>query len=265
MNIATGLTVSERRRWQHARDLLVVLVDRDLKILYKRSSLGFGWALVTPLLQLFIFLFVFRRALGMRIENYASFVFIGVLVFGWFQGALGMSGGLINGSKALVTQPGFPLTLLPHVMVAVRLFHFVIALPVLFGLLWWQGIRPSLPWLSLPLLLVVQYLLIVGLAYPLASINVIFRDTQHIVGVLLQLMMFVTPVFYSLEKVPSSLRPWFYLNPMVGVVQSWRAVLLDGAWPDPRVLAGLLIFGLALLIAGRRIFVRQSYRFIEEM
>ncbi len=265
MNIATSLIASKRRRWQHARDLLVVLVDRDLKILYKRSSLGFGWALVTPLLQLLIFSFVFRRALGMQIENYASFVFIGVLVFGWFQGALGMSGGLISGSKALVTQPGFPLTLLPHVMVAVRLFHFVIALPILFGLLWWQGIRPSMPWLSLPVLLIVQYLLVVGLAYPLASINVIFRDTQHIVGVLLQLMMFLTPVFYSLEKVPPSLRPWFYLNPMVGVVQSWRAVLLDGAWPDPRVLAGLLAFGIALLIAGRRIFVSQSYRFAEEM
>lgn len=265
MNIATSLDASERRRWQHARDLFAVLVDRDLKILYKRSSLGFGWALVTPLLQLFIFSFVFRRALGMQIENYASFVFIGVLVFGWFQGALGMSGWLITGSKPLVTQPGFPLTLLPHVMVGVRLFHFVIALPILFGLLWWQGIRPSLPWLSLPLLVVVQYLLIVGLAYPLASINVIFRDTQHIVGVLLQLMMFLTPVFYSLEQVPPSLRPWFYLNPMVGVVQSWRAVLLDGAWPDPRVLAGLLVLGIALLITGRRIFVRQSHRFAEEM
>ena len=79
------------------------------------------------------------------------------------------------------------------------------------------------------------------------------------------LMMFLTPVFYSLKNVPPPLRPWFYLNPMVGVVQSWRAVLLDGAWPDPRVLAGLLVLGIVLLIAGRRIFVSQSYRFAEEM
>lgn len=253
------------RRWQHARDLLSVLIGRDLKILYKRSALGFGWALATPLIQLFIFSFIFRRALSLQIENYASFVFIGVLVLGWFQSSISQSGGLITGSKAFVTQPGFPLTLLPHVTVAVRLFHFVIAMPLLFGLLWWQGIRPAWSWVSLPALLFVQYLLIVGIAYPMASINVIFRDTQHLVSVLLQLLIYVTPVFYSLDLVPASLRPWFYVNPMVGLVQSWRAVLLDGAWPDVRVLAGLLAAGTVFLIAGRRTFQSQSHRFAEEM
>lgn len=256
---------TNRHRWLHARDLVFALVGRDLKVLYKRSSLGFGWALVTPLLQLFIFTFVFRRALSMNIENYASFVFIGVLAFGWFQSALGQSSGLITGSKALVTQPGFPLSLLPHVTVGVRLFHFVIAMPVLVVLLWCQGMRPGLSWLSLPLLVAVQYLIIVGIAYPLASINVIFRDTQHITMVLLQLSMFVTPVFYSLDLVPEYLRPWYYLNPMAGIIQSWRAVLMHNQWPDPGLLAVLAGAGLILMILGRRLFVAQSHRFAEEI
>jgi len=256
---------SHERAWRHWADLFSVLVSRDLKILYKRSSLGFGWALITPLLQLFIFSFVFRHALQMKVENYASFAFIGVLVFGWFQGALGLCGGLITGSKSLVNQPGFPLTLLPHVMVSVRLFHLLIALPLLFGLLWWQGIRPACSWVSLPGLLAVQYLLIVGLAYPLAAINVIFRDTQHIVAVLLQLIMFVTPVFYSLDQVPTSLHSWFYLNPMVGLIQSWREVLLHGNWPNALVMGKLLAVGTALFFFGRKTFVKQSECFAEEL
>jgi lipopolysaccharide transport system permease protein len=265
MTPATATLPRNARRWRHGRDLVRVLVDRDLKILYKRSSLGFGWALVTPLMQLFIFVFVFRRALAVQIPNYSSFVFTGVLVFGWFQSSLSQAGGLITNSKSLVTQPGFPLVLLPHVTVCVRLFHFALALPILFALLWGQGMRPGMPWLALPLLVAVQYLLIAGLAYPLASLNVIFRDTQHIVGVILQLMMFVTPVFYSLRMVPEGMRNWFYLNPMVGMVECWRAVLMENRWPDPGVVAGLLAFGAVLLFVGRRVFVRQSHRFIEEL
>lgn len=265
MNIATSFKASERHRWRHARDLLAVLVERDLKILYKRSSLGFGWALVTPLVQLLIFSMVFHQVLAIKIENYSSFVFIGVLVFGWFQTSLGQSVGMITGNRALVTQPGFPLTLLPHVMVAVRFFHFAIALPVLFALLWSGGIRPGWCWFSLPVLAGVQYLLIVGLSYPLASINVVYRDTQHIVGVALQMMMFVTPVFYSLEKVMPEYAHWFYLNPMVGLLQSWRSVLLNNTWPDPWMLGSLLALGIVLLVLGRKLFVRQSHLFAEEL
>lgn len=265
MNIVTNRNAGKRRHWQHARDLLAVLVERDLKILYKRSSLGFGWALVTPLVQLFIFSFVFHRALAIKIDNYPSFVFIGVLVYGWFQSSLGQSSGMITGSRSLVTQPGFPLTLLPHVMVGVRFFHFLIALPILFAMLWSVGIRPGWSWLSLPVLAGVQYLLIVGLSYPLASINVIYRDTQHIVSVALQMMIFVTPVFYSIEKVVPEHARWFYLNPMVGLLQCWRGVLLNNTWPDSGILGGLLALGIVLLILGRNLFVRQSHLFAEEL
>jgi lipopolysaccharide transport system permease protein len=265
MNASAIKQPNDMRAWRHLADLFSVLVSRDIKILYKRSSLGFGWALVTPLLQLFIFSFVFRHALQMHVENYTSFVLIGVLVFAWFQGSLSLCGGLITGSKSLVNQPGFPLTLLPHVMVGVRMFHLLIALPVLFGLLWWQGIRPAWSWVSLPGLMALQYFLIVGLAYPLAALNVIFRDTQHIVTVMLQLIMFVTPVFYSLDQVPQSMHAWFHINPMVGLIESWRDVLLHGNWPDAVVTGKLFTVGAVLMLVGRQTFVSQSDRFAEEL
>jgi homopolymeric O-antigen transport system permease protein len=254
-----------QRRWQHAWDLLVLLVQRDLQVQYRRSSLGIGWTLAGPLLQLVTFTLVFRRVLSIRIENYASFVFIGVLVWGWFQSALTQSTGVITGSRSLVLQPGFPLALLPHVTVGVRLFHFMVALPFLVFLLWWQGISPAWSWCALPLLVVIQYVLTVGLAYPLASLNVSFRDIQHIIAVLLQLMIFVTPVFYSPQAVPDRFRTWWQVNPMVGMLHAWRTVLMEGQWPNVGELTALLLCGCLLLALGRRVFVFQSHRFAEEM
>jgi lipopolysaccharide transport system permease protein len=254
-----------RRRWQHAWDVLVLLVKRDLKVQYRRSSLGIGWTLAGPLLQLVIFTLVFRRVLSVQIENYASFVFIGVLVWGWFQSSLTQSTGLITGSRSLVLQPGFPLALLPHVTVGVRLFHFVVALPFLVVLLWWQGIGPAWSWCALPLLVVIQYVLTVGFAYPLASLNVSFRDIQHIIAVLLQLMIFVTPVFYSPHVISGRWRTFWQLNPMVGMLHAWRTVLMEGQWPGVGELAAVFLSGCLLLALGRRVFVLQSHRFAEEM
>ncbi|QJE98765.1 ABC transporter permease [Luteolibacter luteus] len=253
------------RRWRHAWDVLLVLTARDIKAQYKRSLLGFGWALASPLLQLIIFSTIFQGVLGSQIPNYACFVFIGVLVWGWFQGSLGQSVALITGNAALARQPGFPLSLLPHVTVSVRFLHFAIAMPLLFGLLWWNGIKPAASWWAVPLIIVIQYLLSVGIAYPLASLNVLHRDTQHIIGVLLQLMMFVTPIFYDIRVVPEPLKEWFYLNPMVCIVDAWRTVLLYGQWPDARTLWILFGAGMVMVVVGRRIFIAQSHRFVEEM
>ncbi len=257
--------LTRHRVWRHSWDVLVVLFSRDLKVLNKRSLLGTSWALAGPVLQLIVYTTLFTRVLATPIANYPSYVFTGVLLWVWFQSSLTQSASLITGSKALVKQPGFPLTLLPVVTVGVRLFHFAVALPLLFGLLWWNGVRPSLLWLLLPALACIQFLLTVGLAYPLASVNVLFRDTQHIVGAVLQISMFLTPVFYSVQSIPERLQAFYYLNPMVTLIEAWRDVLLRGLWPDLYALGAWSVFGIVLLILGRGVFVAQSHRFVEEL
>lgn len=254
-----------RRNWRHALDVVAVLVDRDLKMLYKRSWLGLGWALATPLLQLAVYSLVFRRVLSIQVENYASYAFSGVLVWGWFQSTLLQSTSLITGSPALVRQPGFPLAMLPYVTVGVRFVHFALALPVLFVFLWVQGIHPGWAWAALPLVAAVQFTLSVGLAYPLAALNVSLRDTQHVVGVALQLLMFLTPIFYSLDAVSPATAFWFQFNPLVGLLRAWRDVLLGGRWPDPATLAALGAAAVVLHLAGRRLFVAQSHRFVDDL
>ncbi len=262
---APAFSLTPPRRLQHAWDVVAVLVGRDLKILYKRSTLGFGWALVSPLLQVLIFVLIFHRALGGMDEHYASYVFTGVLVWGWFYASLQQSTSLVSSSRALVRQPGFPLALLPIVTVAVRLFHFSLALPFLVGLLWFQGIHPAASWLVVPLLLAIQFALTTGLAYPLAALNVRLRDTQHVVAVTLNLLMYLTPVFYRLDAVPAVVRPWLRLNPMVPLLEAWRDALLGGVWPSAGQLAGLALVAAVVLVIGRRIFIVQSRRFVEEL
>jgi len=253
------------RRFRHAWDVVMVLVDRDIKVLYQRSWLGLTWAVATPLLQLIVFVTIFRRVLVVPVDNYASSVFMAVLVWGWFHASLVQSTTLITGNAALVRQPRFPLTMLPHVTVGVRLFHFALALPILLIVMAWQGVRPDWPWLALPLLISVQFALIAGLAYPLAALNVRLRDTQHVTGVGLQLLMYLTPIFYSLDSIPTRVRGWMYLNPMVGLVESWRDVLLRNRWPDPVVVGSLALLAAVFLLVGRRVFIAESRHFAEEL
>jgi lipopolysaccharide transport system permease protein len=247
------------------RDLLRELVVRDLKLLYKRSTLGIAWTLISPLLQLLVFTFVFRSVLLVNIPQYSSFAFSGLLVWTWTQSALFQATGLITGNRSLVRQPGFPITILPIVTVTTGLIHFLLALPVLLIFLIVDGVQLNSTFLLLPFLLVLQFVLTVSFAYPLAALNVTFRDTQHTLGVLLQLMFYILPIFYDLSKVPDHYRSLFLLNPMVSLLESYRAILVYGTLPDWRSLLILAILSGILLPIGYRIFKRQSERFVEEI
>ena len=254
-----------KRQILYYRDLIRELVVRDLKLLYKRSALGVAWTLINPLLQLLVFAFVFRSVLKVEIPQYASFAFSGLLIWIWTQTALFQATGLITGNRPLVRQPGFPIAVLPIITVSTGLIHFLLALPVLLIFIAINGVQLTAFVLLLPILLALQFILTVSLAYPLAALNVTFRDTQHTLGVLLQLMFYMLPIFYNLEQVPDHLRSFYALNPMVSLLESYRAILIYGHAPDWRSLLFLTSTSALLLPIGYRIFKRQSQRFVEEI
>lgn len=254
-----------KRQIIYYRDLIRELVSRDLKLLYKRSMLGVAWTLLNPLLQLLVFAFVFRSVLKVNIPQYASFAFSGLLIWIWTQTSLFQSTGLITGNRPLIRQPGFPIAVLPIVTVTTGLIHFLLALPVLFLFMVINGVELTANVLLLPLLLFLQFILTVSFAYPLAALNVTFRDTQHTLGVLLQLMFYLLPIFYDLNQVPEHLRPLYVLNPMVMLLESYRAILIYGQPPAWQALLGLMVISGILLPIGYRIFKQQSQRFVEEI
>jgi lipopolysaccharide transport system permease protein len=257
--------IFHQRQIRYYRDLIRELVVRDLKLLYKRSVLGIAWTLINPLLQLAVFVFVFQTVLRVNVPQYASFVFSGLLIWTWTQSSLFQATGLITSNRPLIRQPGFPIAILPIITVTTGLIHFLLALPVLIIFLIIDGIHLTSNILFLPLLLVLQFILTVSFAYPLAALNVTFRDTQHTLGVLLQLFFYVLPIFYTLDQVPVHLRPTYSFNPMAVLLEAYRAILIKGQSPDWIALLGLAVMTSCLLPIGYRIFKRQSQRFVEEI
>ena len=254
-------------RWRlpYVIDLIWTLVDRDMKIMYQRSALGMLWTLINPLLQLLVFIFVFQVIIKIEIPQYASYVFTGLLVWNWFQNSLFQATGIIINSRSSIRQPGFPTAILPVVIVTTGLIHFVLALPVLLVFLLMDGVQFTPLILFLPILQILQFILTISLSFFLAALNVQFRDTQHTLGILLQFLFYLTPVFYELDKIPGQYWSIYGLNPLVHLVTCYRQILIWGVQPD--WLALIIIAGITLMLLpiGYRLFKHQSLRFVEEI
>ena len=253
------------RRLIYLRDLLRELVVREMRLRYERSILGMAWSILNPLAQMLVYNFLFRVVFRLDIPNYPVFVFTGVLAWNWFHQALMLTTGAITNNRELIRQPGFPLAVLPVVTVATPLVDLLSALPVLLCFLLLGGGRLTGALLALPLVVGIQFLLIQGLGYLLASIHVTFRDTQHLLGVALMLLFYLTPVFYRADMVPESFQPIYNLNPMVHLIGAYRAILIEDSLPDWHTLLILAPLVGVLAWGGWAVFVRASYHFAEEL
>jgi lipopolysaccharide transport system permease protein len=255
----------ERRRWIFLGDLLRELVARDMKVRYSNSFIGFAWALVNPLMQLVVFYFVFGVILKVNIPRYASYVFVGTLVINWFHSSLTQAASSITSNRELVTQPGFPAVSLPIVSVLTNLIYFVLAIPILIPFLLMEGSELRLTLFTLPILLAVQFVMTLGLSYLIAGVNVIFRDIEHLLVILLRLHFFLTPIFYDSQMVPVKYQTIYRLNPMVGLLDGYRTLLMKGAQPDWGTLLQVAIPAVVLLVVGYKVFLRINHRFVDEL
>lgn len=254
----------QQRRLRHGVDLIAVLVLRDLRLRYRRSVLGVAWSQLSPLALLAVLTFVFTEILPLSIPRYALFVYVGLLPWTWFSGALTDGANAIVWSRDLVRRPGVPISLLPVTTVLTHACYFALALPVLFAGLLVDGGVP-LTALALPAIVTVQFVLLLGPVYLVASLQVDLRDTGHLVGVILVPAFYATPVFYEIGSVPERFR-WIYdLNPVNQLIGAYRDALLAGRWPDPVPLAALAAVGVVVAWFGRRVFERSAHRFAEEL
>jgi homopolymeric O-antigen transport system permease protein len=224
------------------RTLIVALVLRELRARYRGSVLGFLWSFLNPLLLMLVYVLVFAVYLRVPMEKYSVFLFTGLLPWLWFSASLGHSASVIVGSGGLVKRILFPAEVLPLVSVLSNLANFLLSLPLLFLFLWIYGVRPSPMLAFLPVLLGIQLLLTVGLALPLAALNVHLRDIEQILTNGLVLLFFVSPILYPVETVPRTLhlfagsltvplRPLYFLNPVAGLVQGYQNIIFYGREP----------------------------------
>ena len=240
------------------------IIFRDLKATYQNTWLGYAWTLVTPLLYVGVLVFLFEQVLEIKVRRFSSHLLIGILCYKWFQGALSQAARSITANRAIARRPGFESAILPVVAVTRNLLDFLLAIPILAIVLAIGGSHFTDAILIIPVLLLIQYVLTLGFAYLLAAANLIFRDTAHLADLALTAGFFLTPIFYDIERVPESIRPFFYLNPMVTLLGGYRAALMDGIWPSGFSLVILGIVAIALLALGYRVFQHTVRNHIEE-
>lgn len=252
------------------RELLQNLVARDIKSRYKGSALGFLWSILNPLFMAAIYIFFLRLLAGRGVPH--EDVIIGV--FAWQFTVQCVTGGMncITGNANLVKKVYFPRVLLPISVVAANLVNFLLTLAVqlvlvsvLLGL---DGARLSAWTATLPLIIMYHALFNLALALLVASANVYFRDTQHLVGLLLSAWFFVSPVMYNLSFVEKfagpALTPAYLLNPVALIVTAYRAAQLPGAaLPWTWSAAGAWLWPLLLLVVAWRSFQRAQRNFAD--
>lgn len=231
------------------RELLYFFSWRDLKVRYKQTFVGVAWAIFQPLVSMLVFTIFFGKLLNIGSNGvpYPIFVYVGLLFWQFFSGALSDTSNALINNQAIITKVYFPRIILPMSAVVVNLTDFAIASVVLVGLMLYYGYAPHLMGLLvLPILLAISFMAATGLGLFLAAINVKYRDVRYILPFFIQTLMFVTPVIY-----PASIAgkySWILaFNPMMGVIQGARAALL-GTTPINWTLIGIS-FAATLIIS----------------
>lgn len=253
--------VNGRELWM-ARDLVLFLAWRDVKVRYAQTVLGAAWAILQPVTAMAVFTVIFGRFARIPSDGvpYAAFSLAALVPWTYFAAALsGASNSLVMSSN-LLTKVYFPRLAIPIAPLLAGLVDFVIAFAVLLLVLAGVGLTPS-PWavLVIPWCLLTAMLTAAGVGSALAALNVQYRDVKQITPFLLQVWMYTSPIVYPLSMVPPEYRALYSLNPMVGVVAGFRAALLRHEPLPWTTMALSFVTSLLLLVAGT-IYFRHTER-----
>lgn len=251
-----------------AWNLLYALALRDIKVRYSLSVLGIYWAVINPFLMALVWGFVFNhmfRAQGIDGVPYMVFLFTGITFWNFFANSVTSSTSNVVGSASMLSKVSFQRIIIPSSSVLARFVDLLFSLIVLLVLM----VYYKLPfyWTSLwvIILLGVQFLFVLGLSYIFSSINVFYRDISQILGVVLTLWMYISPVLYTVDQIPADIQSYFRMNPIGQLVQMEVKAVLAGERPPTGdlVITGLL--SVLIFVLGFIVFKKLESRFAEVM
>lgn len=272
------------------RQMIVGLTQRELRGRYKGSVLGFLWTFLNPLFQLLIYIFLFGVILGTDIPDFYLYLFVGLIPWLFFQNCLSGGANAVINQKALITKIYFPREVIPISYVTTAfinmLYCFVIVVVVVLCnvFLSFDGgfhfvfppINPYgdgysfLGWLTIPIVLIIQYLLCLGVCFIASSITVYFRDLEHILSIVAMAWTYCTPIMYQTSIVGEKYEWLFYLNPMTSIVEAYHNIFYYGKLPDMSITSYQsiwvgLAYALVIFVIGVLIFEKAKKRFAEEL
>ncbi|PWB56954.1 MAG: ABC transporter permease [Candidatus Methanoperedenaceae archaeon] len=247
------------------KELIKNLVISDLKTKYSSSILGFAWSMLNPLLMMLVLYFVFSNVFKSTQEHFALYLLIGITAWRFFAMGTSMAMSSIVGKASLVTKIFIPREILTLSVVLSALVSSLLEFLVLIPLLFIFGVTPSLMILLFPLLHILYFPIVYGIALALASLYVYYRDMNQIWDVLIQIGFFLSPIVYPLSLIPENYRFYYMLNPITRLIEMYRDVLLYNKLPELMDLGIVILYGIVLLILGSLLFRKLSSRFAEEI
>lgn len=248
------------------REMIFSLVRRDLKGRYKGSVLGFLWTFINPLLQLGVYTLVFSVIMRSDIENYYLFLFVALVPWIFFSTSVSGGSSCIWAQQDMVKKIYFPREVLPIAFVTSQFVNMILSLLVVIVVILVSGNGINLvAFAYLPIIMIVEYLLALAMAFITSSLTVYLRDLEYLLGIITMAWQFLTPVMYSIDLVPDQLMPIFYLNPMTPVIAAYRDILYYKSVPKLSTLVHAVLLGVILLIIGVFVFDKLKKHFAEAM
>lgn len=261
-----GLQLIDFRELVHYRDLFAFLVIRDIKVKYKQTVLGGLWAVIQPFFLMVVFTLFFGKLAKIPSDGipYPIFNYTAMIAWTYFAGAISTSSNSIVGSGSLISKVYFPRVIIPLTSVLAGLLDFSLAFIVLLGMMLYYHIHPTLLVLVLPGLVILMMLTASGVGMLLAALNAKYRDIRYTIPFLVQFWMFATPIVYPASMIPERYRMLYALNPMTGVIEGFRSVLLGRTvFPSEMVMISIVI-SLGLFILGLTYF-KQVERYFADV
>ncbi len=250
--------------WRY-RELIYFLTWRDVKVRYKQTVLGAGWAILQPLINMVVLSLIFGRFANMPTDGIPRpiFTFTALLPWGLFAKALSDTGRSMLANRSMITKIYFPRLIIPLASVLGGLVDFAIQFVILIFMMLFYGFAPTLAIVTLPFFLLLALATALGFGLWLSALNVLYRDVNYILPFLTQLWLLVTPVAYSKSVVPEEWQWLYALNPMVSVVEGFRWALLDAPAPEIGTLLISSIITVIVLITGMYYFRRMERTFAD--
>ncbi|HIF9435013.1 TPA: ABC transporter permease [Photobacterium damselae] len=244
--------------------LIGVLTQKEFKVRYKGSFLGYLWAIVHPLMFAFVFYIAFKVVMKVQIENYTVFLISALFAWQWFSGSVLLSSTSYLANAQIVKKTSFPRFVLPLSNILMESIHFLITIPVIILFLYIYNITPNYLAILLytPVIMLFQIGFTFGLGLVFSSLNVFFRDIERLLSIVMLLWFYVTPIIYSIDLIPKEIVSYMRLNPILPFIESWRELFLNGEI-STQYLIPMLINSAISLVLGSLFYFKLKDKFSE--
>lgn len=247
------------------RELLKTSVKKEVRSKYKNSFLGVVWSFLNPLLQIVVYAIIFSLILKNKQENYAIFLCCGIIPWTFFSIAINRSAFIMIENGNIIKKVYFPREIIPISVVLAETINFLISTLIILGFVIIGGIGITKYLLLYPIILIAQYLVIIPIAFIVSSVCVYFRDLQHFIGIILQLLFYATPIIYSQDSIPSEYQWILKINPMTYIINAYRDIFYYQKAFEILPLIILLFIGIVTSYVGYKIFYKLQKGFAEQL